>query len=213
MNKKERVGIMGGTFDPPHIGHLMLGEIARVQFDLDHILYIPAGKPPHKRNRAGRATDRQRIDMVRLAIQSNPHFEISLYEMERDTLSYTYQTLEAMHAISPDKELFFIIGEDSLVDFDTWKCPERITAAATLLVAGRVRSIEEQEKAQENLLRLLQKRSEQYGGSFLPMDAPRIEIASSDIRDRVQCGQSIRYFVPENVIEYIESEGIYKDGR
>ena len=114
---KRKIGIMGGTFDPIHIGHLILAEKAYQQFKLDRILFMPAGNPPHKQNREGRATDAQRIEMVRRAIADNAHFELSLDEMNADGYSYTYRTLERLKGQNPDTEYYFIIGADSLFDF------------------------------------------------------------------------------------------------
>ena len=122
MSKKmKKIGIMGGTFDPIHMGHLILGEKAYEQLGLDKVLFMPCGNPPHKRNRKGRATDEQRAKMVRLAIEDNPHFELSLIEMHEEGYTYTYRTLEQLNVENPDTEYYFIIGADSLYNFDTWR--------------------------------------------------------------------------------------------
>ena len=127
MEKTNRkIGIMGGTFDPIHIGHLILGEAAYEQFGLDEVWFLPAGNPPHKRNRAGRAKDAQRVEMVRRAIASNPHFVLCTKEMKDEGYTYSYRTLEAMRKEHPGTEFYFIIGADSLFYFDEWKNPERI---------------------------------------------------------------------------------------
>ena len=117
---------MGGTFDPIHIGHLILGESAWQQLGLDYVIYLPAGNPPHKQHREGRATDRQRMDMVQLATAENPHFIVSDFEMNEDGFTYTYRTLEHMRKEYPGAEIYFIIGADSLFDFDTWREPQKI---------------------------------------------------------------------------------------
>ena len=109
----KKIGIMGGTFDPIHMGHLILGEKAYEQLELDKVLFMPCGNPPHKRNRKGRATDEQRAEMVRLAIEDNPHFELSLIEMHEEGYTYTYRTLEQLNVENPDTEYYFIIGADS----------------------------------------------------------------------------------------------------
>lgn len=141
MEKKNRkIGIMGGTFDPIHIGHLILGEAAYEQFGLDEVWFLPAGNPPHKRNRAGQAKDAQRVEMVRRAIASNPHFVLCTKEMKDEGYTYSYRTLEAMRKEHPGTEFYFIIGADSLFYFDEWKNPERICAAAKILVATRDRA-------------------------------------------------------------------------
>lgn len=119
MEKTNRkIGIMGGTFDPIHIGHLILGEAAYEQFGLDEVWFLPAGNPPHKRNRAGQAKDAQRVEMVRRAIASNPHFVLCTKEMEDEGYTYSYRTLEAMRKEHPGTEFYFIIGADSLFYFD-----------------------------------------------------------------------------------------------
>ena len=107
---RRRIGIMGGTFDPIYMGHLILGEKAYEQFHLDKVLFMPSGNPPHKRNRQGRATDEQRVEMVRRAISTNPHFELSMAEMHENGYTYTYHTLELLKAENPDIDYYFIIG-------------------------------------------------------------------------------------------------------
>ncbi|HIS27728.1 MAG TPA: nicotinate (nicotinamide) nucleotide adenylyltransferase, partial [Candidatus Pullilachnospira intestinigallinarum] len=137
QEKMKKVGIMGGTFDPIHISHLILGETAYEQFSLDKVLFLPAGNPPHKRNRKGGASDLERVEMVRRAIAGNSHFQLCLDEMDASDYSYTYRTLERMKAEHPDTEFYFIVGADSLFDFEKWKEPARICQAASILVAVR----------------------------------------------------------------------------
>ena len=138
QEKKKKIGIMGGTFDPIHISHLILAETAYEQFSLDKVLFLPAGNPPHKRNRKGGATDLERVEMVRRAIAGNSHFQLCLDEMNAEDYSYTYRTLEQMRAEHPDTEFYFIVGADSLFDFEQWREPERICRAASILVAVRI---------------------------------------------------------------------------
>ena len=107
--RRKKIGIMGGTFDPIHIGHLILGEKTYEQLGLDKILFMPAGNPPHKQNRIGRATDAQRVSMVEKAISGNPHFELSLTEMNDKGFTYTYHTLETLKEQNPDTDYYFII--------------------------------------------------------------------------------------------------------
>lgn len=198
-----RIGIMGGTFDPIHIGHLILGETAWQQFGLDKVLYMPAGNPPHKRNRAGRASDEQRMEMVRKAIEGNPHFELSDLEMNADGYTYTYRTLERMRRESPDDSLFFIIGADSLADFHLWKEPPRIAAACTLIVACRdhIRS--------EILEQQIENVCQKFGAVIHILNTRNIDISSHEIRSFVEEKRSIRYYVPDSVREYIAANGIY----
>ena len=121
VGKCKKKGIMGGTFDPIHIGHLILGENACLQLGLDSILFMPSGNPPHKPHRPGRATTMQRVEMVRLAIEDNPHFELSLAETHDQGYTYTEETLRRLTAENPDTDYYFIMGADSLFQFEHWK--------------------------------------------------------------------------------------------
>ena len=134
---RRRVGLMGGTFDPIHIGHLILAECAYEQFQLEQVLFLPAGNPPHKDKRKVGATDAQRIDMVRLAIEGNPHFKLDPEEMLRQGYTYTKDTLNLLTQQHPDIDYYFIIGADSLMAFDTWYHPEEICRDSILAVAVR----------------------------------------------------------------------------
>lgn len=202
---KRKIGIMGGTFDPIHIGHLVLGETAYEQFGLDKVRFVPAGNPPHKRNREGRATDEQRVWMVASAIADNPHFELSLEEMNAEGLTYTYLTLERFLAQNPDDELYFIIGADSLFDFETWKNPERICSLCKLIVATR------NQTSDEALDRQITHLTKKYNGSFLKLRTPDLDISSKMLRTWVKEEKSIRYYVSDSVRTYINDNNMYKD--
>ena len=121
-----RIGIMGGTFDPIHNGHLMLGEYAYQQFHLDEVWYMPNGNPPHKSNPEIRKDLQDRAEMTRLAIEEIPYFRLCTYEIDRKETSYSYQTMEYFKETYPQDEFYFIIGADSLFNLETWKCPERL---------------------------------------------------------------------------------------
>lgn len=197
---------MGGTFDPIHIGHLILGETARQQFSLDSVWYMPAGNPPHKKNRAGRASDRERVEMVRLAISDNPFFSLSLVEMNEDGYSYSYRTLEELNRDYPDNEFYFIMGADSLKDFDEWREPQRIVNAAHIIVATR------NQMDPSGFESLLEKRRNEFHGDFLKLDSPNLDISSKHLRSMIGAGESVRYYVPEPVRKYIAEEHIYGCG-
>ena len=205
MKKVRKIGIMGGTFDPIHIGHLILGEAAYEQFGLDEVWFMPAGNPPHKRNRIGRASDEQRVEMVRRAISSNPHFVLSLEEMNEDGYSYTYRTLERLNAQYTQSEFYFIIGADSLFDFDTWREPQRIADACKIVVATR------NQISPEVFESVLNQRREQFHGSFLKLDTPNLDISSQTIRSWIKEHQTVRYYLPESVRKYIIDQRIYED--
>lgn len=203
--KKKRIGIMGGTFDPIHIGHLILGETAYHQFHLDKVLFMPAGNPPHKQVRENRATDSQRVDMVRLAIASNPHFTLSLEEMHREGYTYTYRTLERLKKQYPNTEYYFILGADSLYTFDEWKEPGRILTACTILVGTRNHT------SDEKLDRVIRYLEEKYQGKIEKLESLNIDISSKMIRSWIEKGRSLAYYVPDQVIDYIQRNNIYKD--
>ncbi|MDO5135140.1 MAG: nicotinate-nucleotide adenylyltransferase [Eubacteriales bacterium] len=203
--ERKRIGIMGGTFDPIHIGHLILGEKAYEQLDLDEVWFLPAGNPPHKRNRRGRASDQERSDMVHLAIQDNPHFRLSLEEMKEDGYTYTCRTLENLKKRDPHVDYYFIIGADSLYSFESWRHPERICAACSLVVA--VRGHTSRERLEQEMERL----SKRYNGHFLRLDTPVMDVSSHLLRRWRREGKSLRYYVPRQVIDYMDDHGIYLD--
>jgi nicotinate-nucleotide adenylyltransferase len=200
---RKKIGIMGGTFDPIHIGHLVIAENARQQLDLEKVLFLPAGNPPHKKEREGRATDSQRVEMVRRAIQGNRYFELSLREMEREGYSYTYQTLESLKEEHPNEAYYFIIGADSLYDFKGWLHPERICACASIVVATR-------DHTDEELLNYeIRMNSRYFCGEFIRLNTRDIDISSRQLRAWVAEGRTIKYYVPDSVIDFIEENHIY----
>ena len=201
---KKRIGIMGGTFDPIHIGHLILAEKAYEELALDEVWFMPSGNPPHKQNREGRASDQQRVEMVRKSIADNPHFRLSTEEMHPDGYTYTYETLERLHKKYPDQTFYFIIGADSLFNFDTWMEPERICQEAVLVVATRAHTPLKELDQQMQLL------SQKYNGNFIRLDTMNIDVSSELLRSWHESGQSLRYYVPKPVISYIEKNDIYK---
>ena len=201
MSKK--IGIMGGTFDPIHIGHLILAEDAYVELGLDEVLFMPAGHPPHKVLGKGRATNDQRTEMVRRAIEGNDHFSLSLYEMKKEGLSYTYQTLEMLSNNEKGIELYFIMGADSLFEFKTWKEPERIASLCTIVAAGRPG------RGEEDLTACIEELRRIMDAKIVRLDTPDIDISSTMLRKRASEGLTIRYYVPDKVAEYIKERGLY----
>lgn len=196
---------MGGTFDPIHIGHLILAQSAYEQLGLDKVLFIPAGKPPHKRDRKG-ASDIQRTDMVRLATEDDPRFDMSLIEMESDEYSYTYMTLEKLCRSHPDEDYYFIIGQDSLETFHSWVKPEEIVKYAHIAAADRPDCDKSEMEA------LLEKNRRQFEGDFIGISCPDIQISSHEIREKIETGVGFRYFVTDKVYDYIVRNRIYVQG-
>lgn len=201
---KRKVGIMGGTFDPIHTGHLILGESAYEQFSLDEVLFMPSGNPPHKRNRAGGASNEQRTEMVRLAVSDNPHFSLSLEEMHEKGYIYTSRTLERLNAANPDTRYYFIMGADSLLQFDSWFEPQQICDRCHIVAAVRDHlSCEETEEAIRHI-------RDKYHAEADRLETPNIDISSTEIREWVSEGRSCRYYLPEKVKLYIEETGLYR---
>lgn len=200
--KRRKVGIMGGTFDPIHIGHLILGESAWEQFGLEKVLFMPSGNPPHKTDRHG-ATNEQRVEMVRRAIASNDHFELSLEEMHEQGYVYTKETLKRMHSEHPDTDYYFIMGADSVLSFHMWNGPQEICDQCILVAAVRDQMPAEELDAQ--ILKL----KEMYHADIRKLESPNLDISSHTIRERCMRGESIRYYVPDVVRLYIQDEEIY----
>lgn len=199
---RRKVGIMGGTFDPIHIGHLILGESAWQQFSLEKVLFMPSGNPPHKRTRDG-ASNEDRVEMVRLAIAPNPHFELSLEEMHSQGYVYTKETLRSLRARHPDTDYYFIMGADSLLTFDTWMGPQEICDQCILAAAVR------DSMDVETLDSAIRSLKEKYHADIRKLESPNLDISSHSIRSWCAEGRSIRYYVPDAVRSYILEKGIY----
>lgn len=199
-----RIGIMGGTFNPIHYGHLLMAERAYEQMNMDEVWFMPNKNPMYK-SIEGNVTEDDRIAMVELAIAGNPRFKLNLMELEREGATYTVDTLEILKKESPDDEFFFIIGTDSLLQFHTWKDPERIAQLATILVATRTSSV-----SKVDIMEQVYQLHKNYGATVLHLHYPMIEISSSDIRERAEEGISIRYTVPEKVERYIYDNKLYQ---
>ena len=197
-----KVGIMGGTFDPIHIAHLIIAEEARTRLALDRVIFIPAGepwmKPGHTISKAG-----QRVDMVKLAISSNPAFSLSLNETERPGPTYTVDTLEQlMGELGYDTQLFLLLGWDSVAEMASWKAPYRISRMATVAAFPRPGFAKPE-------IAVLERAMPGIAGRIVFLDAPYLEISSTGIRKRIADGGSVRYLVPDPVGQYITENKLY----
>ena len=196
-------GLMGGTFDPIHLGHLLAAGVAREAAGLDNILFMPAGKPPHKQESSITAAE-HRFQMVAAAISGTPWFTVSDMETTREGATYTVDTLERLVRMEPETIWYYIIGADVVCDLENWRQIERVSGMCRFLALQRsgfpMRRIRE-------TMRLLKDR---YGMDITLISAPRIDISSSEIRNREARGLPIRYMVPEAVERYIHEHGLYK---
>ena len=200
--KTNRVGIFGGTFHPIHYGHLMIAENACEQFELEKVVFMPTGHTPHKVY-AGKEMDRHRCRMVELAIKDNPSFEISRREVDSLSVNYTFQTLGQLNEEFPKTRFYFILGADSLFDFELWKHPELICREAVILAAVRDDFDEKRVDSQICFL------TERFGGEIYRLDTPNFKVSSEEIRDRVKNGHTIRYLVPDAVAAYIREYQLF----
>ncbi len=190
-----KLGILGGTFDPIHKGHLRLATEAKKQFSLDRVFFVPALIPPHKMTRRDMTAAPYRFDMVKLALSDESHFEACDAEMKRPEISYTVETLRYFKKRYPTDDLYFIIGADSLAEMPTWKEPDVIEDLARLVVAKRPGAIE----------------VESDSNKVLWLDMPLCEIASSDIRGRIRQHQPVNELLPEKVLAYIQKKNLYQE--
>lgn len=198
-----KIGIMGGTFNPIHHGHLILSEYIRTNFKLDKILFIPTGNPPHKSGRDVLNGD-IRLKMVEIAIKSNENFDLMDVEIKRQGLSYTIDTLMNLKDIYKGSKLYLIVGADTLLSMHTWKDYEKILSMTSIIVADRL-GLNNHDLSEE-----ISRLNSQNGNNIFQVDTPIIEISSTSIRDRIKKGLSIKYLVPEPVENYIYKNELYK---
>lgn len=185
-----KVGLLGGTFDPPHIGHLLVAEEVYYALDLDEVWFVPSNDPPHKE--ASNTQVEHRVEMTQLAIKSNPHFQVSTIEMERSGVSYTYDTINELHRKYPDTSFYFIIGGDMVEYLPKWHRIDELMELVTFVGVKR----------QGHQLR-----------STYPVekvDIPLFEVSSTLIRDRIRYGGSTKYLLPEGVEPYVKEHNLYE---
>lgn len=200
-----KIGIMGGTFDPIHIGHLLLAEFAYENFGLDQIWFLPNGNPYYKNISDAQDALKHRVEMVRISIDGAPHFHLSLKEASVEQTYYTYQTMRAFREEYPRYEFYFILGADSLFSIEKWKYFKEIFPTCTILAAMR------DDKDVDDMQKQIRYLSETYGAKIELLRAPLLEISSTTIRERAAQKKSIRYMVPDAVAKYIRTNNLYQD--
>lgn len=199
-----KIGIMGGSFNPIHNGHLLLAEWARSELELDEVLFLPAGDPYFK-SPSLLLPGAERLHMTQLALEDNVFFQCLDLEVKRTGHTYTYETLLELKSLSPDAQFFFLCGSDCLFSIETWKCPEAIFSNCTLVVAVRDQvSLPEMEAKKRAL-------EADYQAQIILLPFLRYSVSSTEIRERVKTHQSIRYLVPDSVRNYIHEKGFYSD--
>ncbi len=200
-----RVGVIGGTFDPVHYGHLVIAEEVYSALDLAEMVFVPAGHPPHKPDSLVAAAH-HRLAMLELAVANNPHFSISRVDLERPGPSYTVETLRLLRQQWGEQTaIYFLIGWDSLEDLLTWRDPAGILAQLAFLVAVRRPGYHEESGYRDSL----EVRLPGIKQRLLVVSAPQLEISSTDLRTRIAEGRPIKYQLPESVEQYIEQYRLY----
>ena len=200
-----RVGILGGTFDPPHLGHLLIAETARVALQLEPVLFIPAGEPWLKSGQQITPA-KHRMRMIELAVADNPHFHVCACEVRRSGATYTVDTLRELRCAYPDAtEFYFIVGSDVLPQFHRWKEPEAILSLCRLAVIERP-------GGPADAMAALQERfpAEMADGAVVSLAGPRVDFSASELRRTLTAGQSARYQIPDAVAEYISEHDLYR---
>lgn len=203
MNK---VGIMGGTFNPIHNGHLYLAEHAYEQAKLDYVLFMPTLNPPHKKEITIESAA-HRLAMVDLAIKNNPHFRLSDIEYQRSGMTYTSDTLKELKEKNPHTDYYYIVGGDSLMMMDHWMDPQSVFDLSTIIAGARNQYTDNELEKQANHL------ENAYNGKVILLDMPKMEISSEIVRERAANKKSIRYYVPDEVMSYIIDNKLYTGGR
>ncbi|KLU66045.1 nicotinate-nucleotide adenylyltransferase [Desulfosporosinus acididurans] len=199
----EKIGIMGGTFDPIHYGHLVAAEMARSEFNLSKVLFIPTGIPPHK-DRLDISVGKSRLEMVERAIKDNPAFECSAMEIERQGPSYTVETLRLLSKIWPEHELYFITGTDALREIFSWREAEEILTMIQFIGAARPGF------DAKDFLQCVRHDHPEIVDKIHYLEVPALAISSTDIRMRVKQQKPIRYLLPEAVRLFIEQKNLYR---
>ena len=201
MTDGSKIGIMGGTFDPIHYGHLVAAQEAYSYFNLDKVIFMVSGIPPHK-NRADILNASQRYVMTVMAVSDNEAFEVSDFEVKKNSPSYTVETLEFLKERYPGSELYFITGVDAIAEILTWKEPEKAITLTKFVAATRPGYSLAQFR---EVMKKIKPEPKVY-----ELEIPALSISSTDIRDRVKKDKPIRYLLPDKVWRYIYSKGFYK---
>lgn len=199
----KRYGMMGGTFNPIHLAHLYIAYEAKEALNLDKVIFMVAGNPPHKKD-SPVIDSNYRYDMVKMAIKDYSGFEISDYEIQKQGYSYTYETLRYLKCDEEDVEVFFIAGADSLMDIEKWKNPELVLGNCTFVAFNRG------EYTKEILEEQKEKLQEKYNCNIILLDVINLDISSSMIRERILHGKKVDFFMSKEVMEYIKYNNLYR---
>ncbi len=197
---KSKIAIFGGTFNPIHLGHLMVAEFIRSEENLEKVVFLPTGDPPHK---APLISAEDRLKMVEYAIEDNPYFTLSDIEVKREGNSYTIDTIR--HFLREGySEIYYIIGSDTLFQLKTWREYKEVLKILKFYIMRRPGDIEEE------ILKEIEDLKSNYGTEIILVDGPQYKISSTEIRNRIKLGKSVKYLLPQSVIEYIDRRDLYE---
>lgn len=201
----EKIGLLGGTFDPIHFGHLILAEQARIEATLDQVIFMPAKSSPYKVKQK-RGSDNHRYNMILAAIKGNQGFSVSNLELTGGEISYTYDTLRTLQKqLDPGCCIHFICGTDAFIGMEGWKNKDKLLENFPIIVGARPRY---RDRARDSMIK---KFANEHGAKVQKIHMPKIDISSTDIKNRLAAGRSIRYMVPDDVINYIQTEKLYRN--
>lgn len=201
MNRKKQIALLGGTFNPIHIGHIIAGQCVLDTETFDEVWVMPTGNPPHKET--GSHDSDHRLAMCQLAVEGLEGFSVSDFELKREGKIYTVETFKLLGQAYPECKFWLIIGTDSLNDLKKWYDAERLLATVNFIVVDRggYKAV--------NVDALIQEYDQGYDGDFMRIEMPQIELSSSDIRQRIHQGQTVRFRVPDKVLNYIAQHHLY----
>ncbi|MBO4337388.1 MAG: nicotinate-nucleotide adenylyltransferase [Lachnospiraceae bacterium] len=201
-----KIGIMGGTFNPIHYGHLLMAQASFEEFGLDKMIFIPTGLQWMKKDDPDLVSGQIRYEMTRLAIEDDPAFELSDIEIKRPGNTYTCETIAGLKELMPDNEWYYVTGADTLFNMPKWKDPEKVFDSVILICALRG------DVKKDELLEFAGELKDRYGADIRFLDMPLIGLSSTDIRSRIRDKRSVRYMLPEKVRQYINEKGLYING-
>lgn len=200
----KKIAVIGGAFDPVHLGHLAAAQTVYESFDVEKVVLMPLGDAPHKA--VSRIPALKRYEMVEAAVRDNPAFAVSDMEIRRGGKTYTVDTVREIKAINPDIDIYFVMGADELEAIDTWRSPDVLFSLCSVIAMSRPGY------NTDGLVKKIEEVKKNYGGEAYFLEVPSLDISSSDLRKRIKDGRSVKYLIPKEAEKYIIKHDLYKEG-